>query len=37
MSSSKWRDGEVCELLTIIGEKVMPIHAKKALAHPKKL
>ena len=31
MSSSNWRDGEIRELLTIIGEKVMQLHLTKTL------
>jgi hypothetical protein len=26
MCSSNWSDGEICELLTIMGEKVMQSH-----------
>ena len=29
MSSSNWRDGEIRELLTIMGEKVMQFHLTK--------
>ena len=31
MSSSNWRDGEIRELLTIMGEKVMQSHLTKTL------
>ena len=31
MSSSNWRDGEIRELLTIMGEKVMQSHLTKRL------
>ena len=31
MSSSNWRDGEICELLTIMGEKEMQSHLTKTL------
>ncbi|CAL8389930.1 unnamed protein product [Boreogadus saida] len=29
MNSCNWRDGEICKLLTIMGEKVMQSHLKK--------
>ena len=31
MSSSNWREGEIRELLTIMGEKVMRSHLTKTL------
>ena len=31
MSISNWRDGEICDLLTIMGEKGMQSHSTKSV------
>ena len=33
MSSANWRDGEIRELLTIMGEKDMQLHLMKTVKH----